>query len=108
MLQKLQTIVAPSARGLVQGLIDATQNIGKAAEENDLATATRIVRRGAELVKRLLPKLTDPDIHQAYEDILKANIKLYRKLKSNMATFDDIAQFLKFVISKLGPALSGK
>lgn len=108
LLQKLKEIVTPSARGIVQGLIDATANVQKAAEANDLAAATRIVRRGAELVKQLLPKLTDPKIHRAYEKILKANIKLNKNLKANKADLNDIAQFLKYIIKKLGAALSDK
>lgn len=70
----MKAIVDPCARGIVQGLIDATKNLQTAVDKNDLPTAIKILRRGAELCRQLLPKLTEPELHQAYLDTLNVNI----------------------------------
>lgn len=104
---KVENIAPPSALCEVQGLLDGTTNVEKAAEQNDLATVAKNFQAGAELVKQLIPKLTDlPELQQVYENILKVNIRLNRKLACNKADFNDVAQFLKFIINTLGPAVS--
>lgn len=82
MIDKLKTVVSPSARGIVQGLKGLVQDSQIAFNSNDLDAASELFKTGSDLVKELLPKLTDNKIFKVFLNILSANLDLNRKLAS--------------------------
>lgn len=106
LLQEMESVVSPSAKDDVEGLIDVTKNIQKSAQEDDLKAAIEALKTGEKYVKQLLKHLDDDsDFHDVYEEVLKENQDLNQKLNENEAGFNDITKFVNNINDRLEPVL---
>lgn len=94
-VQQLQELLKPCARCTFQDLINLTIDLYNAIAACDLCTATDVLKSGFNLVRKLIPRITNlPNVYQAYCDILIVNFKLNKQLACGEADIDDIVAFL--------------
>lgn len=108
LLREQKKFAIPSARGILQGLIGAVQDLKRAKNEKDPDAAKEILKSVSNILEELLPKLRGGKFYQFYSNTLTKNLHLNQKIASyyGNSVFDYTDTYIEEITAELGRLLS--